>query len=137
MLIGIFTLIAVAAAAGLAVLCNGFNDIGWLWLVFVGFFGTFILELVLWFLLIWIMAKCVNMEKEQQKDNKFYRFVVNQTINLLITLLNVKIDVEGLEKRPKTKRIMLVSNHIHDIDPAVIIQYFRKGRCANGKHRNE
>lgn len=126
MLIGLFTLIAVAVAAGLTLLCNGFTDFNWLWLMPVVFLGTFIIELVMLFVLIWIMAKCVNMEKEQEKDNKFYRFIVNQTINLIIMLLPVKIDVEGLEKRPKAKRIMLVSNHIHDIDPAIIIQYFRK-----------
>ena len=57
MLIGIMTLLSAAAAAGLALGCNGFAGFGWLWQLPVGFFGAFLAQLILLFLVLVIMAQ--------------------------------------------------------------------------------
>ncbi len=130
MLIGLMTLIAVAAAAGLALGCNGFAGFGWLWQLPVGFLGAFLAQLILLFLTMVVMTKFVKMDQVQEKDNKFFRFVINEVIVLLITLLGVKIETKGLEKLPKDKRIMVVCNHLNDTDPVVLLHYFKKYELA-------
>ena len=130
MLIGLMTLIAVAAAAGLTLGCDGFSGFGWLWQLPVGFLGAFLVQLLLVFLTLVIMAAFVKMDELREKDNKLYRFTIHQVAALLITLLGVKIDVKGLEKLPEDKRVMVVCNHLNDVDPVVLLQYFRKYELA-------
>ena len=130
MLIGFMTFIALAAAGGLALLLDGFAGFGWLWQLPVGFFGAFLIQLIVVFLTLVIMASLVKMDETQEKDNKLYRFVIHEVAALLITLLGVKIDVKGREKLPKDKRIMVVCNHLNDVDPIVLLQNFKKYELA-------
>ncbi len=130
MLIGLMTLIAVAAAAGLTLGCNGFAGFGWLWLLPVGFFGAFLAQLILLFLIMVIMAKTVKMDEVQEKDSKFFRFVIDQVITLLMVLLGIKIETKGLEKMPDAKRVFLVCNHLNDVDPPVLLHFFKKYELA-------
>jgi len=130
MLIGLMTFIALAAAAGLTFGCNGFSGFGWLWLLPVGFLGAFLIQLLLVFLTLVIMAAFVKMDEVQEKDNKCYRFVIHQVISLLVVLLGIKIDTKGFEKMPKDKRVFLVSNHLNDVDPPVLLHFFKKYELA-------
>ena len=130
MLIGLMTLIAAAAAAGLALGCNGFEGFGWLWQLPVGFLGAFLAQLILLFLGMIVMTWFVKMDEVQEKDSKFFRFVIHEVIVLLITLLGIKIDTEGLEKLPGDKRVMVVCNHLNDTDPVVLLHYFKKYELA-------
>ncbi len=130
MILGIFTFLSLAVAALLAVGCDGFSGFGWVWMLPVGFFGTFLALTLLLGILILIMAKLVNMDTPQEKDNKFYRFIINEVIFLLFTVLNVKIHTQGLEMIPKSGRMLVVCNHLNDVDPAVLLHYFRKHNLA-------
>ena len=130
MLIGIMTLLSAAAAAGLALGCNGFAGFGWLWQLPVGFFGAFLAQLILLFLVLVIMAQFVKMDEVQEKDNKFFRFTIHQVISLLVVLLGIKIDTKGFEKMPADKRIFLVCNHLNDVDPPVLLHFFKKYELA-------
>ena len=42
----------------------------------------------------------------------------------------MKVVTSGLEKTPKDGRFLLVCNHINDIDPAVLLKYFKKSQLA-------
>lgn len=130
MLIGIMTLVAAAAAAGLALFCDGFSGFGWLWMLPAGFFGAFLAQLIVLFLILVIMAQFVKMDEVQEKDNKFFRFVIQQVISLLVVLLGIKIETKGLEKKPKDKRIFLVCNHLNDVDPPVLLHFFKEYELA-------
>lgn len=130
MLLGIFTFLSVAAAALLTVAADGFAGFSWIWLLPIGFFGTFIVLVLLLGVLLLIMAKMVKMDQEQTKDNKFYRFIINEVIFLLFTVLNIKVYTKGLEKIPKSGRVLVVCNHLNDVDPAVLLHYFRKNNLA-------
>ena len=130
MLIGIMTLIALASAAGLTLLCDGFAGFGWLWQLPAGFFGGFLAQLILLFLMLCIMSLFVKMDEVQEKDNKFYRFVIHQLICLLMVLLGIKIETKGLEKMPDAKRVFLVCNHLNDVDPPVLLHFFKKYELA-------
>ena len=130
MLIGLMTFIALAAAAGLALGLDGFTGFGWLWQLPVGFLGAFLAQLILLFLFMCIMAATVKMDEVQEKDSKFFRFVIHQVISLLVVLLGIKIETKGFEKMPRDKRVFLVSNHLNDIDPPVLLHFFKKYELA-------
>ena len=130
MLIGLMTFIALAAAAGLTLGLDGFSGFGWVWQMPVGFLGGFLAQLILLFLMLVIMSKFVKMDEVQEKDSKFFRFVIHQVIGLLVVLLGIKIDTKGFEKMPKDKRVFLVSNHLNDIDPPVLLHFFKKYELA-------
>ena len=130
MLIGLMTFIALAAAVGLTLGLDGFAGFGWVWQLPVGFLGGFLAQLILLFLMLVIMSKFVKMDEVQEKDSKFFRFVIHQVIGLLVVLLVIKIDTKGFEKMPKDKRVFLVSNHLNDVDPPVLLHFFKKYELA-------
>lgn len=130
MLLGIFTFLSAAAAAALTVLLGGFDGFGWIWQLPLGFFGMFLILVALLGVLILIMAKLVNLDEVQEKDNKFYRWIINEVIFMLFTVLNINVHTQGLELIPKDKRVMVVCNHLNDIDPSVLLHYFRKQELA-------
>lgn len=130
MVLGIFTFLSLAVAVVLAVGLDGFSGFGWVWMLPAGFFGTFLGLTLLLGILLLIMAKLVKMDQVQEKDNKFYRFIINEVIFLLFTVLNIKIHTKGLELIPKSGRMLVVCNHLNDVDPAVLLHYFRKHDLA-------
>lgn len=56
-----------------------------------------------------------------KNGSKFYRWVINVTLPLIIKLLRVEVHISGAEKVPKGERFLIVCNHIHNIDPAIIM----------------
>lgn len=130
MLLGIFTFLSFASAAVITAYSGGFERFGWIWQLPLGFFGTFLGLVLLLGILILIMAKCVNLDEVQEKDNKFYRWIINEVIILLYRVLNIKVHTQGLELIPKDKRVMVVCNHLNDVDPSVLLHYFRKHELA-------
>lgn len=53
--------------------------------------------------------------------SKFYRFVVKHTLPIVVTLLRVEVHITGEDKIPENERFLLVCNHTHNIDPAIIL----------------
>ncbi len=90
-----------------------------IWLLPIAFLGTYIALIILQLLFFVIVTLLVNVKKPIEKCSKFYRFLVRILLRVLIPLLRVKIHATGLEKIPTNCRFMLVSNHLHDFDPAV------------------
>ena len=72
----------------------------------------------------------MDPSKPREKDSPFYRAVAGQYIHLLMVLLRVRVHTEGLEKNPKEGRFLLVSNHLHEADPAVFLRFFPKSQLA-------
>ena len=124
MLLGLFGLISLAVSALVCVGVGAFDGFAWLWVLPCGFVGSFLGLLILWFLLLFVMAKLVKMDASYEKDAPFYRWVTDQSIRLAIKLLRVKIHTEGLEKLPPDGRFFLVCNHLNNVDPAVLLWAF-------------
>jgi len=101
-----------------------------LWLIPVLFAVFYLLGLLLAFLILWAFSAAVDMDRPQEHDSKFYRRVVMCYIEALIPLVGLKIEVSGLEKRPDTKRIMLVCNHQNEGDPGILMHYFKRYELA-------
>jgi 1-acyl-sn-glycerol-3-phosphate acyltransferase len=116
-----------------------------LWGVLAGVFGGLLaavlafvagwiigLLLVLLFLVaVWLL---VDMEKEQTEDSKFHRTLAHLYIDLALILGRVEVRTQGLEKLPTDGRFLLVSNHICDLDSALLLKCFPKSQlCFIGK----
>ena len=133
----VLALSALASVCG-ALTSGAFGNGAWLWMLPVGFILSFIGLLVLIFLTVCLMALAVDMKKPQEKDSSFYRAAIHFIIDLLIPLLRIRLHPKGLENAPKAKRVLLVCNHLNDIDPAVLLHYFPQYRLAViSKQENE
>lgn len=138
MLLGIMTAVAMACAGVWAVSAGAFSGLSWIWILPVGFLGGMLAQLLLLFVILWIASACVRMDVPQERDDKFYRFLIDQAIRTLIPILGVRIRTEGLKKIPKQGRFLLVCNHLNDLDPGILLACFRKSQLAFiSKRENE
>lgn len=94
------------------------------------FIGGWIAWLLVAALLLVLACAVVDKEKEQEKDSKFYRWLVHLWLDFLICVGRVKIKTQGLEKIPAEGRFLLVCNHLCDIDPALLMHCFPKSQLA-------
>ena len=85
---------------------------------------------VLAFLFLCVLCALVDMEKPQEEDSSFYRFVMHLYIEALIALVGLKVETAGLEKTPKEGRFLLVCNHQNESDPGILLHYFKKSQLA-------
>ena len=130
MLILIFGMIGLAAAVGICIVAGSFQSLAWLWVLPVGAVGGFLLLAVLYFLFLWLMCALVDMEKPQEEDSKFYRWLTNVTAKTAMVLLQMRVHTQGLDKLPKEGRFLLVCNHIHDLDPVTLMALLPKSQLA-------
>ena len=130
MTLGAFLAVSVLAAVGICAGSGAFETLGWLWILPVSFIGIFVSLLVLLFLLMLGMSAAVDMKKIQEKDSPFYRAVAMLMIRVAVPLLRVRVVEKGLEQTPDSGRFLLVCNHLHEIDPAVLLRAFPKSQLA-------
>ena len=130
MLIVIVSLLSAASAVGICFLTDAFCSLSWLWLLPVGFVGSFLTLGLLYFLFLWFLCAIVDVTKPQEKDNLFYRFIATITARAATTILLMKVHKKGMEKLPKSGRYMLVCNHINNLDPVTLLAFFPKSQLA-------
>lgn len=94
-------------------------------LYFVEYFLVFF-AVVLAFLA--VACACVDMDKPQEKESKFFRVIVYPYVELLMNLFLVKLSTRGLEKIPAEGRFLLVCNHQQFADPGILLHCFPKSR---------
>lgn len=130
MLLGfLFSVPAVCAAV--ICLCTGaFQSLAWLWVLPVSYLSSFLVTGLLIFLFVIICEHAVDTEKPQEKDSKFYRFLINCIAEAAIPILSVRMHVQGLEKTPRQGRFMLVCNHLNEMDPVVLLRYFKDSQLT-------
>ncbi len=85
-------------------------------LIFVGLIFAFVILSVL---ILFFMTVTVNLNKTP-RDTALFRLVVDCFLKTVFGLFRVKIHTAGLEQVPNDERFLLVCNHIHDFDPAII-----------------
>ncbi len=124
MLLGGILLLSVVIAVVL------FAATGLWWWLPVGFLVGALASLVVAFLFFWGMSAVVDLKKPQEKDSKFYRATAKLYIAFLVKVLRVRIHSVGTEKIPKDGRFLLVSNHICDADPIVLMHCFPNSQLA-------
>ena len=126
MVIGAITIIAAIISVVLCVSSGAFAGLAWLWMLPLGWLGVFLGILVLAFLLVLAMSAVVDLEKEEVKDNRFYRWMLYVIADAAHTVLQVRVHAEGLDKIPADGRVMLVCNHLDNVDPVIIMHQVKK-----------
>lgn len=124
MLMGMITGLAVLVAVIMAFAAEKL----WFLAAVCGFVAGWIGALILALLFLLVCSLMVDVEKEQARDSKFYRFLAHQYINFAVTVGRLSIHTEGLEKIPTDGRFMVVCNHLSDIDPALLLHCFAKSQ---------
>ena len=92
--------------------------------------GTVLSFALLAFLLLWFLCRIVDLNKPQDHDSKFYRFVLRLVVPVIMTILQMRVHTSGLERTPKDGRFLLVCNHINDLDPVTLLRYFSRSQLA-------
>lgn len=77
-----------------------------------------------------IICAVVDMKKPQEHDSPFYRKAMHIYIEALVNALRVRIHTKGMEKLPQEGRFLLVCNHQHIGDPAVLLHAMPRSQLA-------
>ena len=126
MVIGIVTVLSAIISAAICACTGSFAGSAWLWMLPVCWLGGFLGILLLAFLVVLVMCAFVDLEKEQQKDNAFYRAVIYMIADAAHTVLRVRVHSQGLEKIPTDGWVLLVCNHLNNADPVIIYHQVKK-----------
>jgi len=104
-------------------------DLSWLMLPLLAA-GIFLGLTLAAFVFLLILCALVDMKKPQEHDNAFYRRAMTIYIEALVFIVKARIHTEGLEKLPAEGRFLMVCNHQHIADPAVLLHVFRSSQLA-------
>ena len=126
MVIGIVAAVAAILATVICVWIDSAVKVSWLWLFPLSWLGSFLGIILLVFLMVLIMCAFVDQNKEEKKDNAFYRNVIYMIADAAHTVLQVKVHSVGVEKIPAEGRVLLVCNHLNNGDPVVIFHQVKK-----------
>ena len=119
----------VAAGALLPILNNFYEifDKGYSWwlapLLYIAFFLGFVIIHIGFLILAFVFA---NSKAPSEKGARFYRFILNWSLPLIVWLAKVKIKVSGMDpdEIPNDQRMLFVCNHQYDLDPVILMSVF-------------
>ncbi len=123
----IVVLSVVAAGAFSALAADGLSR---LWVLPVSFIVCLPVFFLLYWLVLWLACFFIPVNREYEKPSRFYLAALNSAYWLLITTARVKLRVTGLEKLPKNRRFLFVSNHLSRFDNMIECVVMRKTPMA-------
>lgn len=91
------------------------------WLVIVLYLAFFIGFLLLHTAVFVVSVLLINKKSEKNRFSGYYRKLLAVTLPLIYRLARVKVHSSGEELLPENKRFLLVCNHLHDFDPAIML----------------
>ena len=126
MVIGIIAAFSAIVSAAICFGTEAFESFAWLWLLPVGFLGSFLGIILLVFVFILVLCALVDLDKVQEEDSKLYRYVTYMIADAAHTVLQVRVHTQGLEKVPTDGRVLLVCNHLDNSDPVILYHQLKK-----------
>ena len=126
MVIGIVAVISAILSAAICAGAGGFAGLAWLWMLPVGWLGSFLGIILLVFLFVLVLCAFVDLDKVQEKDSALYRNVTYMIADAAHTVLQVRVHSKGLEKVPQDRRVLLVCNHLNNSDPVILYHQLKK-----------
>ncbi len=99
------------------------------WLVPVVLVVSFVALIILHIAVLAISILFVNLNRPA-RDTNFFRALIKGFLQMAFPILRVKAHITGIEKIPDGEPFLLVSNHIHDLDPAIIYYAVPDSRLA-------
>jgi 1-acyl-sn-glycerol-3-phosphate acyltransferase len=103
------------------------TSIHWLWLLPIGL-GMYVALNALFFLGLWFSTIFLPKKDPIDKPRNFYG-IIQFVCDWAMTALRVKINFSGMEKLPD-EPFVLVSNHISNFDPVVVLAKVKKRKIA-------
>lgn len=125
--IGICALVGAGAVCGFG---GAFGSAAWLWVLPLSFVGFVLALALLAFLFLYFLCKRVDMDTPQEQDDPFYRRVMYLYEEAIFLLTRTRIRKHGFENLPDGFPVMVVCNHISDLDPLALHLCFKKYRLA-------
>lgn len=122
MLLRLIMLLALVLAAIVGLPLEIFESVTWLWAYPALTIGFLLLGLVLAFLYLFITCRLVDMDKEQEVDDPYYRKLTELYVDFIIPGVRISIKTTGLSKVPKDRRFLLVCNHCSNADPVLLLR---------------
>lgn len=118
--------LAFASAVCSALVCFSGTSTGLLhFLSFVGLFIVFFAaSFVLYMLCIWVISLFIGKESEEHETPPFFRFLLVESVGVILFLLRTSVKATGLEKLPEGT-FLLVGNHRSVFDPMAAIRAMR------------
>lgn len=129
MIFKIYALIAAVITLLLDIPLDIFGASHSWWLVPVVLLGAFVALIILHIVIFALSILMVNLNKPP-RDTDFFRLLVKGFLQMALPLLRVKVHITGTEKIPTDEPFLLVCNHIHDLDPAIIYYAVPDARLA-------
>lgn len=120
MLLKLFAVLSALAAVLTGISLGG---TAWLWAVPLVFCGSYVLLLVLAFLVLWAISATVRTDVPQEKDDPFFRRLIEVYVEGILGVLRMKVVSRGLEQLPGQGRFLLVCNHLSLLDVLVLLVY--------------
>ena len=130
MLLGLVNALSFALAVALCIITGAFDTLEFLWLLPVGFVGSFLMLAAGIFAGLVLYCRGIDPEKIGVEDSPVFRRFVMELVHAMVTVLPVKVRVKGIENIPADGRFLLVSNHLDNIDPAVFYYCFPQSQLA-------
>ena len=116
---------AFSALGSILLVCG--TQIHWLWVLPI-FLGSYIALNVLFFCALWFSTIFLPKKDPIDKPRNFYG-IIWFVCDWICGLMRVKIDFKGMEKFP-SKPFVLVSNHISNFDPIVVLAKVKGRKIA-------
>ncbi|MBQ7098104.1 MAG: 1-acyl-sn-glycerol-3-phosphate acyltransferase [Oscillospiraceae bacterium] len=124
MLLNLICVLSALVALGICAAAGGFSSLAWLWLLPLGFVGSFLLCAVVCFLYVWLSDRYSDPNAQYDSDDPHVRGIIRWYAPAVFRLLGCKIEASGTEKLPADGRFLLVSNHLADLDPGIFFITF-------------
>ena len=83
--------------------------------------GWFLAAAALYFLLLYLLSLTIDKTKPVKEKDPVSRWLLNQTVWLILRLGRVKIECSGLDKLEGLPPFLLVANHRSNFDPFIAI----------------
>ena len=83
--------------------------------------GWFLAATALYFLLLYLLSLTIDKTKPVKEKDPVSRWLLNQTVWLILRLGRVKIEYSGLDKLEGLPPFLLVANHRSNFDPFIAI----------------
>ena len=115
----------LVASAALVPISDIFFDVlresySW-WLVPVLYIGFLLAFIIIHVVFVVTAIALINPNSPPERFSRFYRTLVDLSLPMVFTFARIKVEITGKEKVPQDTRFLLVSNHLHDLDPAIIL----------------
>ncbi|MBR7071070.1 MAG: 1-acyl-sn-glycerol-3-phosphate acyltransferase [Clostridia bacterium] len=129
-MLAFYTVVSVV----MILIANGFFPIfgqgySW-WLVPVLLAGLLLVWILLHSIVFVLWVCSTSLEKPVTKDNALFRRFSGWTLDEVLRLARVKIEVDGAEKIPQDQRFLLVCNHRTQLDPAFLMSALPNAELA-------